>query len=330
MNRMYKVAVVGATGMVGETFIRVLQERQFPISDIAFFASARSVGKTISFQGVSYAVEELTESSFDRGFDFALFSAGGETSKRFAPIAAAKGAVVIDNSSAWRMDPSIPLIVPECNGAILSNHETIIANPNCSTIQSVVPLKVIDDLFGLKRVIYSTYQAVSGSGYKGVFDLERGKKGESPQFYQRPIYDNCFPHIDDFLDSGYTKEEKKMIDETRKILGKPNLFVTATCVRIPVPIGHSVSMNVECEKEVNIEQLKRALMEHQGIVFYEGKNYPTPMDASGNDFVHVGRLRKDESRDHAIHLWVVADNVRKGAATNAIQIAEYMIKEELI
>jgi aspartate-semialdehyde dehydrogenase len=330
MNKKYRVAVVGATGMVGETFIRVLQERHFPISDISFFASLRSVGKTIEFQGKTYPVQELTEHSFDQGFDVALFSAGGETSLKFAPIAASKGAVVIDNSSAWRMKPNIPLVVPECNGNILSKHHTIIANPNCSTIQSVVPLKVIDDLFGLKRVIYSSYQAVSGSGYKGVFDLERGKRGEAPTFYPKPIYDNCFPQIDDFLDSGYTKEEKKMIEETRKILEKPSLAVTATCVRIPVPVGHSVSINVECEKAIDLSVLKQAFNHHSGIIFYEGKSYPTPQDAAGNDLVHVGRLRKDESRENALNLWVVADNVRKGAATNAIQIAEYMIKEELI
>ncbi len=330
MRQHYRVAVVGATGMVGETFIRVLQERHFPISDISFFASQRSVGKTIEFQGKTYPVEALNEQSFDRGFDIALFSAGGETSLKFAEIAAAKGAVVIDNSSAWRMKPNIPLIVPECNGHILKKSDMIIANPNCSTIQSVVPLKVIDDLFKLKRVIYSSYQAVSGSGYKGVFDLERGKRGEAPAFYPKVIHENCFPHIDDFLDSGYTKEEKKMIEETRKILGKPKLPVTATCVRIPVVVGHSVSINVECEKAIDMNALKQAFKDHSGIIFYEGKTYPTPQDAAGNDLVHVGRLRLDDSRDHALNLWVVADNVRKGAATNAIQIAEYMIKEELI
>jgi aspartate-semialdehyde dehydrogenase len=330
MSKHYRVAVVGATGMVGETFVRVLQERQFPISEISFFASQRSVGKTIDFLGKTYPVEALTEQSFDRGFDFALFSAGGETSLKFAEIAASRGAVVIDNSSAWRMKPGIPLIVPECNGLILSKTDKIIANPNCSTIQSVVPLKVIDDLFGLKRVIYSSYQAVSGSGYKGVFDLERGKKGEAPTFYPKPIYENCFPQIDDFLDSGYTKEEKKMIEETRKILGKPALPVTATCVRIPVLVGHSVSINVECEQQVDLNVLRQAFKDHTGIIYYEGKSYPTPQDAAGNDLVHVGRLRLDESKDHALNLWVVADNVRKGAATNAIQIAEYMIKEALI
>ncbi len=329
MNRRYRVAVVGATGMVGETFIKVLQERAFPISKIAFFASSRSVGKTIDFQGNTYPVFELTEHSFDEGFDFALFSAGGETSLKFAPIAAQKGAVVIDNSSAWRMKKEIPLVVPECNGDILTKEHTLIANPNCSTIQSVVPLKVIDDLFGLKRVIYSSYQAVSGSGYKGVFDLERGKKGEAPNFYAKPIYENCFPHIDDFLDSGYTKEEKKMMDETRKILNLPDLSVTATCVRIPVMVGHSVSMNVECVRPIDLDLLKKAFQEHQGIVFYDGKSYPTPKDVAGDDLVHVGRLRRDESTHHALNLWVVADNVRKGAATNAIQIAEHMIKEGL-
>lgn len=330
MKKGYRIAVVGATGMVGETFIKVLQERQFPIDDISFFASKRSVGKMIEFKEKMYPVLELNEHSFDSGYDFALFSAGGETSLKYAPIAASQGAVVIDNSSAWRMNPAISLIVPECNGNMLSKSDRIIANPNCSTIQSVVPLKVIDDLFGLKRVIYSSYQAVSGSGYKGLFDLDRGKRGESPQFYPKQIYDNCFPHIDDFLDTDYTKEEKKMIEETRKILGKSTLAVTATCVRIPVPMGHSVSINVECERQIDLDLLKGTFKNHSGIVFYDGKSYPTPLDASGTDLVHVGRLRVDSSAKHALNLWVVADNVRKGAATNAIQIAEHMIKEGLI
>lgn len=330
MNKAYRVAVVGATGMVGETFVKVLQERKFPVGSIAFFASERSIGKTIAFHGQDYPVEVLNASSFDRGFDFCLFSAGGETSLKFAPIAKEKGAVVIDNSSAWRMYPEIPLVVPECNGPVLKKQDRIIANPNCSTIQSVVPLKVIDDLFKLKRVIYNSYQAVSGSGYKGVFDLEKGTKGEKPSFYARPIYDNCFPHIDDFLENGYTKEEKKMMEETRKILGLPNLFVTATCVRIPVTIGHSVSIHVECQKPIDLDLLKEQFKSHPGIVFYDGKSYPTPIDARGNDLVHVGRVRLDRKEDHSLNLWVVADNVRKGAATNAIQIAEYMIKEGLI
>ncbi len=328
--KKYKIAVVGATGMVGQTFIKVLEDRKFPVSEVVFFASKRSAGSKVLFNGLDYVVEELDESSFDQGFDFALFSAGGETSLKFAPIAASKGVVVIDNSSAWRMKEDIKLVVPEVNSHVLTKDDLIIANPNCSTIQSVVPLHVINELFGLKRVIYSTYQAVSGSGYKGVMDLKNGYENIAPVFYKKPIFDNCFPHIDDFLDNGYTKEEKKMMDETRKILGLSDLNVSATCVRIPVTVGHSVSMNVECIKPIDMSQLTTAFKNHKDIVFYEGTNYPTPKDVDGNDLVHVGRLRKDLSAENGIHLWAVADNVRKGAATNAIQIAEYLIKENLI
>ena len=328
--KKYSVAVVGATGMVGQTFIQVLEDRKFPVSKIVFFASKRSAGSQVSFQGLNYVVEELDENSFDQGFDFALFSAGGETSLKFAPIAASKGVVVIDNSSAWRMKDHIQLVVPEVNRHVLTKSDVIIANPNCSTIQSVVPLHVISELFGLKRVIYSTYQAVSGSGYKGVMDLNNGYENKPNTFYKKPIFDNCFPHIDDFLENGYTKEEKKMMDETRKILNLKDLSVSATCVRIPVTVGHSVSMNVECIKPIDMSLLINAFKNHKDIIFYEGNDYPTPKEAQGNDLVHVGRLRKDLSTENGIHLWVVADNVRKGAATNAIQIAEHLIKENLI
>ncbi|MBU1142215.1 MAG: aspartate-semialdehyde dehydrogenase [Firmicutes bacterium] len=330
MNKKYRVAVVGATGMVGQTFIKVLEDRKFPVSEITFFASKRSAGSLVSFNGMNFVVEELTENSFDNGFDIALFSAGGETSLKFAPIAASHGVVVIDNSSAWRMKDHIKLVVPEVNSHVLTKNDLIIANPNCSTIQSVVPLDVIHKLFTVNRVIYSTYQAVSGSGYKGVMDLKNGYENKEPEFYKKQIFDNCFPHIDDFLDNGYTKEEKKMMDETRKILGLSHLKVSATCVRIPVTVGHSVSINVECEKPIDLNQLIEAFKQHQDIVYYEGRDYPTPQDVVGNDLVHVGRLRKDLSAENGIHLWAVADNVRKGAATNAIQIAEYLIKENLI
>lgn len=326
--KKYRVAVVGATGMVGQTFIKVLEERNFPISKIVFFASKRSAGQEIRFRGDVYSVQELVTTSFNEGFDFALFSAGGETSLNFAPYAAEQGAVVIDNSSAWRMKSGYPLIVPEVNGKVLTSKDKIIANPNCSTIQSVVPLKVIHDLFHLKRVVYSTYQAVSGSGYKGVFDLERGKNNQEPQFYAKPIYENVLPHIDDFLESGYTKEEKKMMDETRKILGINDLKVTATCVRVPVLNGHSVSVNVECEKAIDLSLLKDK-MKDMGIHVFENKSYPTPKDVSGSDQIYVGRMRLDDSVLNGLNLWVVADNIRKGAATNAIEIAEYLIKEGL-
>jgi aspartate-semialdehyde dehydrogenase len=326
--KTYRVAVVGATGMVGQTFIKVLEERNFPISKIVFFASKRSAGQEVIFQGLPHIVRELTTTSFNEGFDFALFSAGGETSLNYAPYAAEQGATVIDNSSAWRMKSGYPLIVPEVNGQVLTSKDRIIANPNCSTIQSVVPLKVIHDLFRLKRVVYSTYQAVSGSGYKGVFDLERGKINQDPQFYAKPIYENVLPHIDDFLESGYTKEEKKMMDETRKILGINDLKVTATCVRVPVLNGHSVSINVECEKSIDLSLLKEEL-KRIGIRVFEKNNYPTPKDVSGCDQIYVGRLRLDDSVTNGLNLWVVADNIRKGAATNAIEIAEYLIKEGL-
>jgi aspartate-semialdehyde dehydrogenase len=229
-----KLAVVGATGMVGRTFLKVLTERNLPIEEIFFFSSSRSAGKKIEFMGKEYTVEELTENSFDRGIDIALFSAGGGTSLKFAPIAAEKGCVVIDNSSAWRMDPKIPLVVPEVNPQDIGKHSGIIANPNCSTIQAVVALKPLHDRYGIKRVVYSTYQAVSGAGLAGWKDLENGIKGEAPTKFPHPIYDNCLPHIDVFLPNGYTKEEMKMVNETRKIMGVPDMKITATTVRVPV------------------------------------------------------------------------------------------------
>ncbi|MGL4867351.1 MAG: aspartate-semialdehyde dehydrogenase, partial [Cetobacterium sp.] len=241
---MYNIAIVGATGLVGGTFLKVLEERDLPINKLYVFASARSAGKEIIFKGKKLIIEELTENSFDREIDIALFSAGGDISKKFAPIASEKGVIVIDNSSAWRMDKNVPLVVPEVNPEEIFKNNGIIANPNCSTIQSVVPLKVIDDLYTIKRVVYSTYQAVSGSGIKGIEDLENGLKGEKPKNYPHPIVNNCLPHIDSFLENGYTKEEEKMINETRKILGKENLPITATCVRVPVVNGHSVSINI--------------------------------------------------------------------------------------
>lgn len=328
--RTYKIAVVGATGMVGQTFIKVLEERNFPIKDIVFLASEKSLGKTIDFKGHTYEVKVLNPLSFDEGFDIALFSAGGETSRIYAPIAASKGVKVIDNSSEWRMKKDIKLIVPEVNKEVLRKEDFIIANPNCSTIQSVVPLKVIHDLFTITRVIYSSYQAVSGSGYKGMMDLERGKKGEQNTFYPKPIYENVIPHIDTFLASGYTKEEQKMVDETKKILNLPKLKVSATCVRVPVQVGHSVSMYVETSKHIDLSLLASTFHHHPDIILHEKEDYPTPLDVAGEDKVHVGRLRIDQDEPNGVHLWVVADNVRKGAATNAIQIAEHLIKEDLL
>jgi len=331
MSKKVNVAVVGATGKVGETFRKVLEERNFPIDKIYFFASAKSAGKEIDFAGKKYKVEELTEKSFDaKEIDLALFSAGGGTSKKFAPIAASKGIKVIDNSSQWRMYEDIALIVPEVNFDDLKKYSSnIIANPNCSTIQSVLPLRVLDEKFKIKRIIYSTYQAVSGSGYKGVRDLEEGMKGNPPTNYPHPIYNNCLPHIDDFLDNGYTKEEEKMINETRKILSKPELKVTATTVRVPVFNSHSVSINIEFEKSFEMSEIFDELSKVENLVIVDdvkNNKYPMPIDATGSDSVFVGRIRRDFSVDNGINLWTVADNVRKGAASNAIQIAEKLFQ----
>lgn len=323
------IAIVGATGLVGGTFLKVLEEYDLGIDKLFLFASAKSAGKKITFKGKEYEVEELTENSFtNRGIDIALFSAGGDTSKKFSPIAAANGVLVIDNSSAWRMDKDVPLVVPEVNGNEAYKNHGIIANPNCSTIQCMAPLKVLAEKYGLKRVVYSTYQAVSGTGHKGIIDLEGGLKGEAPKTYPHQIVNNCLPHIDVFLDNGYTKEEKKMIDETRKILGLPNLPVTATCVRVPVLNSHSVSVNVELEKEFDIEEVKRELANQMGIILIDdpkNNKYPLASEAVGKDEVFVGRIRRDESVDNGINFWTVADNIRKGAATNAVQIAQLFI-----
>jgi len=327
--RKYKFAVVGATGMVGRTFLKVLEERKLPIDKIYFFASSKSAGKTISFIGEDYVVEELTENSFDRGIDIALFSAGGSTSTRFSPIASSKGCIVIDNSSAWRMEPSVPLVVPEVNPEDIKWNNGIIANPNCSTIQAVVALKPLQDKYGIKRVVYSTYQAVSGAGMGGCSDLENGLKGEPPNKFCHPIAGNCLPHIDVFTENGYTKEEIKMIQESRKILGLPNLRVTATTVRVPVFNGHSESINVEFENQFVLEELKNVLMSAQGIIVQDDLSnniYPMALTASGKDEVFIGRIRRDESVESGINMWVVADNVRKGAATNAVQIAQKIIE----
>ena len=320
-----RIAIVGATGLVGRTFLKVLEERDFDITELYLFASKRSAGNKVIFKSKEYTVEELTESSFDRNIDIALFSAGGDISKKFAPIAAEKGVLVVDNSSAWRMESGVPLVVPEVNPETAFKNSGIIANPNCSTIQCMLPLKVLEEKYGLKRVIYSTYQAVSGSGHKGIEDLENGLRGEEPKTYPYPIVNNCLPHIDKFLENGYTKEEIKMIDETRKILRIPDLPVTATCVRVPVMNSHSVSITAELERDFDLEELKEALGNFAGMVLVDDVNsneYPLASDATGQDKVLVGRVRRDFSTEKGINLWVVADNIRKGAATNAVQIAE--------
>lgn len=328
-NRKYKLALVGATGLVGRTALKVLEEKNLPIDEYVFFASSKSAGKKITFMGKEYMVRELKEDSFNEGFDFAIFSAGGETAKKFAPIAASKGCVVVDNSSAFRMDANVPLVVPEVNPEEILHHHGIIANPNCSTIQAVVALKPLADAYKIKRIVYCTYQAVSGAGQKGVSDLINGISGEPPQKFPYPIFNNCLPHIDVFLENGYTKEEEKMINETRKILKAPDLLVTATAVRVPVLNCHSESINVEFETPfTDIEEVKEVLKKSPGIVLQDDIQnciYPIATKSSGLDEVFVGRIRKDFSVKNGINFWVVADNIRKGAATNAVQIVEKLM-----
>ena len=330
MSKKYNVAVVGATGLVGQTFLKVLKERKFPVENLYLYASARSAGKVINWEGKDYTVIELKDENIKDDIDVALFSAGGGISKEFAPKFRDKGAVVVDNSSAWRMDKDIPLVVPEANPEALKNHGGIIANPNCSTIQVMPILKVLQDKYGLKRVVYSTYQAVAGAGKKGLDDLENNLQGKPSTNFPHQIAFNALPHIDVFLENGYTKEEEKMINETKKILNLPDLKVTATCVRIPVKFGHGVSVNVELERPFELEDVVKAFEEKEGgIVQNDGKNkvYPMPITAQDTDEVYVGRIRRDDTVDNGLNLWVVADNIRKGAATNTIQIAETLIKE---
>ena len=330
MSKKYNVAVVGATGLVGQTFLKVLKERNFPVENLYLYASARSAGKVVNWGGKEYTVIELKDENIKEDIDVALFSAGGGISKEFAPKFRDKGAVVVDNSSAWRMDKDIPLVVPEANPEALKNHRGIIANPNCSTIQVMPILKVLQDKYGLKRVIYSTYQAVAGAGKKGLDDLENNLQGKPSTNFPHQIAFNALPHIDVFLENGYTKEEEKMINETRKILSLPDLKVTATCVRIPVKFGHGVSVNVELEKPFELEDVVKAFEEKEGVIVQnDGKNkvYPMPINAQDTDEVYVGRIRRDDTVDNGLNLWVVADNIRKGAATNTIQIAETLIKE---
>ncbi|NLK36494.1 MAG: aspartate-semialdehyde dehydrogenase [Epulopiscium sp.] len=328
--KKFNVAVVGATGMVGRTFLKVLEERQLPIENFYVMASSRSAGKTLTFCGKEYIIEELTEHSFDKPIDIALFSAGGSISEKFAPIAAAHGCIVIDNSSQWRMHPEVPLIVPEVNPEDISWHKNIIANPNCSTIQAMVALKPLDAKYKIKRVVYSTYQAVSGAGVAGWSDLEKGLQGEAPKKFPHPIASNCIPHIDVFLENGYTKEEMKMVWETRKILHNENLKVTATAVRVPVFDSHSESINVEFENPFELEDLIETLKNAPGLVVQNNSaenEYPLAIRAAGHDEVYVGRIRRDESVENGVNIWVVADNIRKGAATNTVQIAELIMNQ---
>lgn len=327
--KKYNVAVVGATGMVGRTFLKVLEELKLPVENYYLMASARSAGSKVEFMGKEYVIEELNENSFDKDIDIALFSAGGSISEKFAPIAASKGVVVIDNSSAWRMDPEVPLVVPEVNPEDILKHKGIIANPNCSTIQAMVALKPLHDKYNIKRIVYSTYQAVSGAGMAGYMDLENGLKGEAPKKFPHPIAGNCLPHIDVFLPNGYTKEEMKMINETHKILGDDSIKITATTVRVPVFNSHSESINVEFHNQFDLDELKKVLADAPGIIVQddpENNVYPLALNAAGTNETYVGRIRRDESVESGVNIWVVADNIRKGAATNAVQIAQKLIE----
>lgn len=328
MNKNYKLAIVGATGLVGRTALTVLEEKNLPNFEYKLFCSKKSAGTEIKFLGKTYIAEELTDHSFDEGFDFAIFSAGGETAKHFAPIAAQKGCIVIDNSSAFRMDKDVPLVVPEVNPNDIKSNKGIIANPNCSTIQAVVALKPLDDKYKIKRVVYSTYQAVSGAGILGLEDLKNKSTGNDLKKFAHPIYNNCLPHIDVFTENGYTKEELKMVNETRKILNKPDLAVTATAVRVPVENCHGESINIEFENDFELDDVINTLKNAPGIIVYDDVQnniYPLATVANGHDEVYVGRIRRDFSQPNTLNLWVVADNIRKGAASNAIQILEKLI-----
>ena len=335
----YNVAIVGATGAVGEQMREVLDERQFPVGELRLLASERSVGQFLPFQSQQLPVQVLKADSF-KDIDIGLFSAGGSVSTEFAPLAVAAGAVVIDNTSVFRLEPDIPLVVPEVNAKAIANYKTrgIVANPNCSTIQMVVALKPIHDTARIKRVVVSTYQSVSGAGRKAMEELSQqvaalfnGKEIEKVKFPHQIAF-NCIPHIDVFMTDGYTKEEWKMIEETRKILGEPNLPVTATTVRVPVFCSHSESVNVETYVKLSANEARRILREAPGIIVAdepENNLYPMAIDAAGKDATYVGRIREDKSVANGLNLWVVSDNLRKGAALNAVQIAEILIRDYL-
>lgn len=325
----YKIAVVGATGMVGNKFLEVLEEKKLNVSEYYLFASAKSAGKMVDFMGKKHRIIELSKENI-KSFpvDIAIFSAGGSVSASFAPIFAENGTIVIDNSSQWRMDENVPLVVPEVNKEDIFKHNGIIANPNCSTIQAVLPIKALHDKYKVKRIVYNTYQAVSGSGVAGVEDLKLGEKGEAPKKYPHQIYNNILPHIDVFLPNGYTKEEDKMIQETKKILNDYSIKVTATTVRVPVENSHSESINLEFENPCTLNGIIDCLKNFPGIVIQDdtaNNIYPMPITATGHDEVFVGRIRLDDSVESGCNLWVCADNIRKGAATNTIQIAEIII-----
>lgn len=326
-----KVAVIGATGMVGQVMLKVLEERNFPVSELIPVASEKSIGKKIVFKGEEYGIVGLAEAVAKKP-DFALFSAGGETSLAWAPKFAEVGTTVIDNSSAWRMDPSKKLVVPEINASEITPEDKIIANPNCSTIQLVMALKPLHRKYTIKRVVVSTYQSITGTGVKAVRQLENemaDKKGEMA--YPYPIHKNALPHCDVFEENGYTKEEMKLTRETKKILGDENIALTATAIRIPVVGGHSESVNIEFEDDFEVNEVRLLLKNFSGITVQDNpdvNNYPMPIYAEGKDDVFVGRIRRDHSQPNTLNMWIVADNLRKGAATNAVQIAEYLVHQK--
>ena len=338
MSASLTVAVVGATGAVGREMLSTLEARDFPAVKVVALASARSAGTAVPFKGGELPVRELTEESF-KGIDLALFSAGGGTSEKFAPHAVKSGCVVVDNSSAWRMDERCPLVVPEVNPQALAGHKGIIANPNCSTIQMVVALKPLHDVGKIKRVIVSTYQAVSGTGQKAIAELETqvrqlfNSQDPDVKVYPHQIAFNCLPQIDVFSDGDYTFEEIKMIKETNKIMGDDSIKVTATTVRVPVFYGHSESVNIETEKKITAKEARAILSQAPGVVVYDNpaeKIYPMPLMAAGEDPVFVGRIREDNTIENGLHLWIVADNIRKGAALNAVQIAELLMERDKV
>ncbi|MGB3454497.1 MAG: aspartate-semialdehyde dehydrogenase [Moheibacter sp.] len=328
-----KVAVVGATGMVGQIMLKVLAERNFPVDELIPVASEKSVGKEVEFKSKKYKIVSVEQAVAMRP-DIALFSAGGETSKIWAPKFAVEGTTVIDNSSAWRMDPNIPLVVPEINAFRLKETDKIIANPNCSTIQLVMVLNPLNKKYGIKRVVVSTYQSVTGTGKEAVDQLESEIKGETPKMkYPYPIFKNALPHCDVFEDNGYTKEELKLVNETRKILNDQEIALTATAVRVPVQGGHSESVNIEFKQDFDESEVRRILRRTIGVQVQDNPDtltYPMPLFAEGRDEVFVGRIRRDYSQPNTMNLWVVADNLRKGAATNAVQIAEHLLKRKFV
>ncbi len=337
-GREFIVGVVGATGAVGREMLKILEQRNFPATKVRALASSRSAGKKLPFKGKEIEVEELTKESF-KGMHLALFSAGGSVSKEFAPVAAECGCVVVDNSSAWRMDPEVPLVVPEVNPHDLEKHKNIIANPNCSTIQMVVPLKPIHDVARIKRIVVSTYQAVSGTGQKAIDELEKqvrdlfNMRETEAKVYPYQIAFNCLPHIDVFLENDYTREEMKMVNETKKIMGDDSIKVTATTVRVPVFYGHSESVNIETEKKITAKEIRALLSQAPGVKVLDNpgeKIYPMPIFAAGEDDVFVGRIRDDDTIENGINMWIVADNIRKGAALNTVQIGEELIKRKLL